>query len=87
MTRKPHVRFYTRLGCYLCDEAKREIRLAGSFEDYTFEETDVDTDAGLVKRFGMDVPVMTIDEVVVFKHRLTAQEFIRQLRNFSERCH
>jgi glutaredoxin len=85
MTRKPHVRFYTRLGCHLCEEAKREIRRAGSFEDYTFEEIDVDMDAGLVKRFGMDIPVVTIDEVVVFKHRLTAEEFKHQLRSLSAR--
>ena len=83
MLRKPHVKFYTRPDCHLCAQAKREISKAGSFVDYTFEEINIDTDAGLVKRFGVDIPVVTIDEVVVFKHRLTAQEFIRQLRLYA----
>lgn len=82
MPSTPHVKLYTRPGCHLCAEAKREIFGAGSPVEFTFEEINVDTDAGLVRRFGMDVPVVTINDVVVFKHRLTAREFAHQLRHY-----
>ncbi len=81
MTRtKPHVTLYTRPGCHLCEEAKREIRSAGATGAYTLEEIDIDTDPALVARYGWEIPVVLIDGATVFKYRLTAQEFLRQLR-------
>ncbi len=78
----PHVRLYTRRGCHLCEQATQEIRNAGRTGEYTFEEIDVDFDAALVMRYGMDIPVVTINGIVVFKHQLTAEGFKHQLRNF-----
>jgi glutaredoxin len=72
--------FYTRRGCHLCEEAKREIESAGARDRYTFEEIDVDTDAALAARYGLEIPVVRINGTTVFKYRLTAREFLRQLR-------
>lgn len=78
---RPHVRLYTRPGCHLCEEAKREIRAARAADAYTFEEVNIDTDPALVARYGWEIPVVEIDGSVVFKYRLTAAEFLRQLHN------
>lgn len=41
---------------------------------------DVDSDATLLRRHGLDVPVLLLDGTVVCKHRLDADELKRLLR-------
>lgn len=77
MTDLPHVILYTRPGCHLCDEARREIRDAGCDGRFTYEEVDISSDAELTRRYGWDIPVVTINGAHAFKHRLTAGEFRR----------
>ncbi|HEX5708252.1 MAG TPA: glutaredoxin family protein [Pyrinomonadaceae bacterium] len=80
MKTKAHVTIYTRPGCHLCDEAKREIERADCADSYTLEEVNIDDDPDLKRRYGWDIPVVIIDGTHAFKHRLTAAEFARQLR-------
>ena len=78
--RKTTVKLYTRPGCHLCDEARREMLAAGLADSYELEEIDIDTDAELVRRYGWDIPVVTINGAFAFKHRLTRDDFRRELR-------
>jgi hypothetical protein len=78
--RPVRVRFYTRPGCHLCDEARREMLAAGVSELYRLEEIDIDTDPDLARRFGWDIPVIQIGDAIAFKHRLTGDEFGREIR-------
>jgi predicted thioredoxin/glutaredoxin len=41
---------------------------------------DVDADPELVRRYGLNVPVLLLDGTVVCKHRLDAEELQRLLR-------
>jgi predicted thioredoxin/glutaredoxin len=41
---------------------------------------DVDGDPDLVRRYGLNVPVLLLDGTVVCRHRLDAQELRRLLR-------
>jgi hypothetical protein len=41
---------------------------------------DVDGDPELVRRYGLNVPVLLLDGTVVCKHHLDAAELIRLLR-------
>jgi len=75
MADKPHVVFYTKPGCHLCEEARAEIRNSGCEGLYTYEEVDILSDAELTRRYGWDIPVVTIDGTHAFKHRLTAADF------------
>ena len=77
MPRLPHVRLYTKPGCHLCDEAKREMAAAGCGGRFTYEEVDILSDPELTRRYGWDVPVVLINGTHAFKHRLTADEFRR----------
>jgi glutaredoxin len=79
-TEKARVTLYTRRGCHLCEEAKAELLAAGDRDLYLLEEIDIDRDPALVARFGTEIPVVAIDGTIVFKYRLTAAEFRRQLR-------
>ena len=80
MTHKKHVTLYTRPGCHLCEDAKREILRAGCEGEYTFEEINIETSPELEARYGLEIPVVRIDGVTAFKYRLTASEFREQLR-------
>jgi glutaredoxin len=79
MADKPHVRLYTKPGCHLCDEAKRELARAGLRGRYTFEEINILSDPELERRYGLDIPVVVIDGTHAFKHRLTAEEFRKKI--------
>jgi glutaredoxin len=74
-----HVIFYTKPGCHLCAEARREIERAGLRGRYTFEEINILDDPDLQRRYGTDIPVVVIDGAHAFKHRLTAEEFRKKI--------
>lgn len=77
--RKAQVTLYTRPGCHLCDEAKQAIRAAACRGKYTLQEINIDLDPALARRYGWDIPVVLIDGVETFKHRLSASEFEREI--------
>ena len=77
---KRHVRIYSRPGCHLCDEAKMAIRNAGCSDRFTLEEVNIESDDELLRKYKYDIPVVTIDGVEAFRHRVNADEFIRLIR-------
>lgn len=78
--RTVRVTFYTRPGCHLCAEAKQAMLAARCETPYTLREIDIDRDPELTRRYGWDIPVVLINEVETFRHRLTSSEFERELR-------
>jgi len=77
---KASVKLYTRPGCHLCDEAKREMSAAGCGDLYDLEEINIDADPELRRRYGWDIPVVTINGTHAFKHRLTRDAFREEVR-------
>jgi glutaredoxin len=76
---KAHVILYTRPGCHLCQEAKREMLAADCADRYVLEEVNIETDPALKERYGLEIPVILINNVKAFKYRLTADQFRRRL--------
>jgi glutaredoxin len=62
----PHVVFYTRDGCHLCDEAKQLLEAHGLAP----ECIDIDADPVLRERFDACVPVVEIDGQIRFRGRV-----------------
>lgn len=77
------VTIYTRPGCHLCDEAKAAIEASGCTGEYSLEEVNIDEDPVLRERYGYDIPVIFINGVKVFKHRVDPGEFKRKLRRLT----
>jgi glutaredoxin len=77
--RRAHVILYTKPGCHLCDEMKREIQRAGCAELYALEEVNIETDSDLLARYRYEIPVLLIDGVEAFRHRLRAADFKAKL--------
>jgi 4a-hydroxytetrahydrobiopterin dehydratase len=76
------VTLYTRKECHLCDDAKAAIRAAVSLHrlDVRMREVDVDGDPDLRARYSDDVPVILVNGVEAFRHRLRPEEFTAYVR-------
>ena len=77
------VTIYTRPGCHLCDEAKAAIDASGCAGEFSLEEVNIDEDPALGERYGDDIPVIFINGVKAFKHRVDPREFKRKLRRLA----
>ena len=75
------VLLYTRQACHLCEVAKAAMRTAISTESLPVRltEIDIDSDPALQKRFTDDVPVIFVDGVEAFRHRVTADQFAARI--------
>jgi glutaredoxin len=76
---KARVVLYTRPGCHLCTEAKQEMLAAGCADKYELQEVNINDDPALVRLYGTEIPVITINGREAFKYRLTAAEFKKAL--------
>ncbi len=74
---------YTRPGCHLCEEVKANIRAAGCSDEFVIKEINIDEDPALSERYGYDIPVIFINGVKAFKHRVEPREFKRKLRRLA----
>jgi 4a-hydroxytetrahydrobiopterin dehydratase len=79
--RDVEVVLYTRQGCKLCDEAKQAVRDSGVAVKLT--EVDIDRDPELQRRYNDDVPVILIDGMVAFRHRVDPHGFAMYVANRS----
>src|SRR6476659_152065 len=77
---KRQVILYTRPGCHLCEEAKQEMRAASCANEYTLQEINIESDPELLKRYQYDIPVILVDGVEAFRHKLTSDEFRNRIR-------
>jgi len=79
MAEKAQLVLYTKPGCHLCDEMKREIQRAGCAELYALAEVNIETDSDLLAQYRYEIPVLLIDGVEAFRHRLRAKDFKARL--------
>ena len=86
---KAQVILYSKPGCHLCDEMKSEIARANCAEAFDFEEVNIESDAELFARYRHDIPVLNINGLTVFKHRLRAPDFREYLMDMpiDEKAH
>jgi len=73
------VTIFSRPGCHLCEVAKEAMLNAGCDGEFVLAEVNIDEDQALRDRYGNDIPVIFINGVKVFKHRVDAREFRRKL--------
>jgi hypothetical protein len=75
------LRLLSRPGCDLCDEFRSALEQLGHVVALPdIELVDVDSDPVLARRYGLDVPVLLLDEARVCQHHLDAEELLRLLR-------
>lgn len=52
------LRFLTRAGCHLCDDARPIVDAAAHRETVAVDEVDIDSSDELIARFGLRIPVL-----------------------------
>lgn len=82
----PRLQLYTRAGCHLCDELLAEAAPILARFDASVDPVDVDADAELARRYGLAVPVLTLDGREVCRHRLDARALEAALRRSNADC-
>ena len=75
MESKAKVTLYTRPGCHLCEEMKQVISSSGCAGLYELEELDIQGDPELFARYQFEIPVLFINGVETFRHRVRPDEF------------
>jgi glutaredoxin len=69
----PLVTLYARPDCHLCDEARAGLeRLRTDGVEFELEEVDIESDDGLLRRFGERIPVVELDGEIVSELHLDA---------------
>ena len=72
---KRRVTIYSRPGCHLCEEAKAAIENSNCSDRFILEEVNIESDEELLKKYKYDIPVVAIDGVDAFMHRVDPEEF------------
>ena len=75
---------YTKKDCGLCEKMKDQMAQANCLELYTLEEVDIEADPELFTRYKFDIPVLCINGVEAFRHRLSADEFRAYVTSLSQ---
>ena len=75
MNGRAKVILYSKPGCHLCEEMKAEIVRANCVDLYQIEEINIESEDALFERYRHEIPVLTINGVEAFRHRLTSEEF------------
>lgn len=59
------------------------MRASACGEQFTLEEVNIDLDPALRDKYLYDIPVIFINGVKAFKHRVDPREFARKLRRLA----
>ena len=80
MTTRARIILYSKPGCHLCEVMKEEMAKADCADLYQLEEINIESDAELFSRYRHDIPVLMIDGVEAFRHRLRVDDFLEYLK-------
>ncbi len=84
MVERLRVILYTKAECGLCEEMKQQMLAANCSDLYELVEVDIETDANLFTQYRYEIPVLSINGVEAFRHRLTAEEFRAYVTSLSD---
>ena len=84
METKARVVLYSKPGCHLCEEMKAEMSKAQCADLYSLEEINIESDSELLARYRFEIPVLMINDVEAFRHRLRSEEFKDRLTALAE---
>lgn len=77
----PHIIFYTKPGCHLCEDAAALLKsLRGEFE-FTVEEIDITTDREIFKQYFEKIPVFVVDGRTTIAAPIRAEEVRAALKS------
>lgn len=72
---------YSKPGCHLCDEMKPIVAHVARQFGVDVTEIDISTDADLIKEYGEQIPVLTLDGRRIAKYRITEEQLRSSLKS------
>ena len=75
---------YTKENCSLCLKAKRILQDFQGRHAFRLIEIDITTDEDLYERYKHDIPVVTLNDEEIFRHRVeanTLEKFFNQRKS------
>ena len=72
---------YSKPGCHLCDDAKREIQAFAKECELKLDEVDISKDNALWDKYCYDIPVLMLDGEEIARHHIS----IKKLRVIRKR--
>jgi glutaredoxin len=72
-----HVVLYSRPGCGLCDSARRVLQAQRTRTPFDLAEIDISGDDALERKFGIRIPVVTVDGQERFEVEVDPAELAR----------
>ena len=79
------LKFYTRQDCELCHEMERVIADELPKFDAQFSRIEIDGEPELEALYGLEVPVLLVNDRKAFKYRCTAKELRKRLLRDAEK--
>jgi glutaredoxin len=64
------VRFYTKAGCHLCDEARDKLEDIAAQTEYELTEIDIRSDPEIFEQYRFRIPVIIIDDSTLLEGRI-----------------
>ena len=58
---------YSRPGCHLCDDARAVLEAVQREVAFAMEEIDIESEDGLIRDYGLRIPVVAIDGQELFE--------------------
>jgi glutaredoxin len=65
-----HLTLYSKPGCHLCDDAKREIQEFAKECELQIDEVDISKDKVLWDKYCYDIPVLMLDGEEIARHHI-----------------
>ncbi|HZD71528.1 MAG TPA: glutaredoxin family protein [Actinomycetes bacterium] len=75
------VTLYTRTGCHLCERAEKVLRTEQEVVPFNLATVDIDEDPELVRRYGVRVPVVAVEDVELFEYEVPVDLLRAHLRS------
>ncbi|HEX5412530.1 MAG TPA: glutaredoxin family protein [Terriglobia bacterium] len=74
---KPQIVIYSRPGCGLCEQARKQVSALQERYEFTLREVNILQDRVTYDMFKDEIPVIFVDGKKAFKHRLDEKRFVR----------
>ena len=72
----PHVTFYTKAGCHLCDDARNMLDDIAEQHEYELTETDIRSTPELFEQYRYRIPVIIIDGKKTIEGKIDFDELV-----------
>ena len=76
------LKLYSKKNCHLCDVAKKELQ---AIEGLQFQEIDIYDNDELLEKYGLMIPVVALDEIIIQYGQVRKNEVISFLKSKTKR--